>query len=109
MANVGQTSGGGGGSTGMSMTGAFSELGHQILMDGMTTMTTGIDYQNIRRERLRQAILDAEQKRQANRGFAQTDRGQTLAGLDALAQNRQQASTDARIRLFRQGLVSSFV
>ena len=97
------TGSGSGGSSGMGIMSAATDLGDK-LHNNMLGMVSY--FRDSREARERNAMLDAEEKRQFNIQAGQTDRQQGLQGIGLLAEQRQGADTNARLRSFRKALLN---
>lgn len=89
---------------GMDMMSGFTQLGSQINKDSNMNMQYFQQMFAATRERERQAMLDAEDKRRFNVGAAQQNRQQNMSGIAMLGQARQNADTMSRQRSFRNDL-----
>ena len=89
----------------MDMLSGFTTLGTKIHEDSLESMTYFQQLEAARRERERQARLDAEDRRQFNVTSGQRDRELGMEGIGMLAEQRQAADKNARLRTFRQALL----
>jgi len=99
-------SGGGGG---MGMMDSFTNLGDKIQKNSMATMQMFYDWQKEDADRRRQAIQDAEAKRQFNENMNLSQRGVNLNAMDYLAGIRNSAQQRASRRLPFRSAVGSLV
>lgn len=99
--------GGGGGGGGMSMGDMFTNLGDKIQNNSLKTIGMFTDMRNADRDRRRQAMLDAEAKREFDVGAAQSGRNANLNAMEFLANARTGAQGMANRRLpFKDALAT---
>jgi hypothetical protein len=99
---VTETSGSASGSQGtMDM---FSSLGTQIHADSLESMTYFQQLEKAKRDRERQMKRDAEDDWRFRQNMEMERRNQNLNGIGMLAEQRQAADANARLRTFRRGL-----
>jgi len=90
-----------GGSSGSSIMSAATDLGDKLHNNFLKQVAY---FRDSREGRLRDAQLDAENKRQFNVGAGQTNRVQNMSGIAMLGQARQSAEGLSRQRGFRSDL-----
>lgn len=94
--------------SGTSMLDGFTTLGTKIHEDSLESMTYFQQLEKARRDRERQLMLDAQNKKQLGIQNAQTNRGQNLNAMTMLQNQRlgAQASANQRPGSFRDALAS---
>jgi hypothetical protein len=98
----------GGGGGGMNYMSAFTDLGDRLHKNALSTADWFSGMRRADRGERRQAMLDAENKRQFNKNYGLASRDRNLNAMNYLAGIRGAAGTQAARRLpFRDALAST--